>query len=234
MRQKTLWTLLCLYGLAPQAVIAADTQTPCVRDAMAWSAQALILLRGVSSTPYERIEADALGTIPALEEVTLKLASTWPSSRTAFQVSGRNCVTGQAQQQMLWFKTRAYRQAWVYSLDGKAESSLATTKPVRELVDIAKWRLPEAELLIAPGDEVLTRSVSAGAPVRHSDVKPAPWVQRNANVLVVVQAPGVLIRTQGTALQHGQEGDWVPVMVIGASKSTRARVVAAGVVHVDI
>lgn len=212
----------------------AATAPACVSDAAAWSALAVAFLQSRSSSPYEKLEAEAMGALPALNDAAMTLQSSWPAGRTALLVSGRDCASGEVRKQLVWFRTRAYREAWVYGRNGKADSALAETAPLRALVDLAPLHLPEAELLPAPAAEFLARNVSAGAPVRRSDLKSAPLVKRNADVVVVVQGRGLVVRTRGTALQYGAEGDWVPVMVVGAEKSTRARVVAPGVVHVDI
>lgn len=192
------------------------------------------LLQESSSKPYEKVEVESLDLLPEISPRELRLKTSWPASRTAIEMVWTDCASVTEKKRIVWFKTRAFRKIWVYGKAGAAETALADTMPELALMDLAVWRLPENDLIDLPAFEFLVRRVKAGDPIRISELKPAPLVKRNDDVLVVVQGKGLVIKTKGMALQYGAEGEWVGVMIEGAGKSTRAKVVAHGVVHVDI
>lgn len=188
-----------------------------------------------SSVPaFDRIELSAFMPLPDSTNVQFALRSHWPASRVAVQLRWEECGSQRQRQETVWLKVAAYRQAWVYGKSASAGVPLAQAMPRLLQVDVAPWRLPADELAVPVGDEYLQEPVKAGAPVRRTDLKPAPLVKRNDAVQLVVRGNGVRISTPAKALQPGAAGDWIAVMIAGAEKSTRARVAAEGEVHVDM
>lgn len=235
--------LLIATGLPAQAVLSAEAEAVAATvDAVcaapvvsreAVLAQVVEVLQVMSPRPFERVELDLVGALPAgLSMPAVVLKSAWPAARVAVELRWDAC--GVAGRKLVWFKARAWRQAWVYGRSAGRDVALAEAQPAPGQVDMAQWRMPDSELAAAPTGEYLARPVQAGAPLRRADLKPAPLVKRNERVTVLVQGKGVQLRTVALALQVGAAEEWIAVMVDGSEKSIRARVVAPGVVHVDI
>lgn len=196
-------------------------------------AQVTEVLQAAVPRPFERVELEMLGALPAgLSAPEVSIKSAWPAARVAVEL--RWDVCGEAARKLVWFKARAWRQAWVYGRAAGRDAALAEAQPSPALVDMAQWRLPDSDLAAAPAGEYLARPVQSGAPLRRADLKPAPLVKRNDRITVLVQGRGLQLRVAALALQFGAAEEWIAVMVDGAEKSIRARVVAPGVVHVDI
>lgn len=187
-----------------------------------------------SGKDYERIEVQAFGALPVSNDLSLELKSPWPASRVAVQVRWLDCESGRQQAQVVWLKAAAYRQAWVYGADAKADTPLVQARPMQTLVDVAPWRLAIDDLASPEGSEFLRTQVRKGAPVRKADIKPAPLVRKMETVQLVLQGNGVRIAARATALQSGAAGELISVIVSGSEKSTHARVAGAGVVHVEM
>lgn len=233
MRPVRLFALAFALALLAPPAAGAECAAPALPRA-ALEARVAEVLRAQAATPYEGVDAELVGAVPATLATApvVTVRSAWPAARVAVQLEWEAC--GEARRQLAWFKARAWRQAWVYGRDAGADTPLAAAQPARRLLDMAQWRQPEAELAEAADDAWLARPVRAGAPLRRDDLKPAPLVARNARVTVLVQGRGLQLRAAGTALQFGAAQEWIAVMVDGTDKSMRARVVAPGVVHVEI
>lgn len=222
----------------PQLAVAlsVESDVKCVKSALNGKDLVMLVenfLRNSSIGTYDKIELDVVGSLPEMPQSSMSLKSSWPASRIAIEFSWMDCGSVSVKK-LVWFKVKASRKVLVYGKDGKANVSLAETMPEMTLVDLAALRLRDSELPDAVNGEFLRRNVRAGAPVMKSELKPAPLVTRNDDVVVVVQGNGLVIKAQAVALQYGAEGEWVSVMIKGAEKSTRAKVVAPGVVYVGI
>lgn len=202
----------------------------CAPDAEQWrnEVSAFLLQQG----GVEAVDVSAFAAPPEIGARELQLRGVWPSSRMAVEVRGHECVSGKPVQQLHWFRVQAYREAWVYGRDAAAGQSLQQAAPRKARLDVAQWQLRENVEPVAT--DYLLRPARAGAPVRTGDLKPEPMVHRNDDVQLLVQAPGVRLRIQAKALQPGVRDEWIQVIAQGASKSTKARVVDRGIVHVEM
>lgn len=180
-----------------------------------------------------QLELTPIGALPALVAPSVRLLGQSLRSRLAVELEGVPCDGGPAQTQTLWFKARAWRDAWVYGRAGRAEQALADAEPRRERIDVAALQLRPDDLAQQIDGLWLNQATRAGAPVLKRQVQPEPLVQRNAVVDVVVQAPGLRLQTQGKVMRQGLLGDRVPVLVDGAESSLMAVVSGKGEVHVE-
>lgn len=180
-----------------------------------------------------QLELTPIGALPALVAPSVRLLGQSLRSRLAVEVKGVPCAGGAVQTQTLWFKARAWRDAWVYGRDGRAEQALADAEPHRERIDVAALQLRPDDLAQQLDGLWLNQATRAGAPVLKRQVQPEPLVQRNAVVDVVVQGPGLRLQTQGKVMRQGQLGERVPVLVDGAESSLMAVVSGKGEVHVE-
>lgn len=102
--------------------------------------------------------------------------------------------------------------------------------------DVAMERRPKAEV----GSETSTRDrvigmqlrkqLRAGQPLRMADLAKADWVQRDQNVSLVYEAPGIFLTLRGKAIDGGTEGDTISVMNLQSKRVVQGTVVAPGVV----
>ena len=204
--------LLALLLSAP--ALACDTD-----DQQRLLARIDVQVRAGLALDGAQLELTPIGALPTLAAPRVRLLGPSLRSRLAVELEGVPCTGGPSQTQTLWFKARAWREAWVYGRDGHAERALADAQPL----DLAQqidglW---------------LNQATRAGAPVLKRHLQPEPLVQRNAVVNVVVQGPGLRLQTQGKVMRQGQFGERVPVLVDGAESSMMAVVSAKGEVHVE-
>jgi len=71
----------------------------------------------------------------------------------------------------------------------------------------------------------------AGRPIRRADVGPPAVVKRNEIVPLVYARNGLIIRTEGRALDRAGPGDVIRVMNVMSRQSIRARIDDKGVAH---
>lgn len=71
----------------------------------------------------------------------------------------------------------------------------------------------------------------AGRPIRRADVGPPAVVARNEIVPLVYARNGLIIRTEGRALDRAGPGDVIRVMNVMSRQSIRARIDDKGVAH---
>jgi len=179
------------------------------------------------------LELVPIGAVPALAAPSVRLLGQSLRSRLALELKGVPCAGGPVQTQTLWFKARAWREAWVYGRDGRAEQALAEAEPRRERIDVAGLQLLPGDLAEQIDGLWLNQATRGGAPVLKRQLRPEPLVQRNAVVDVVVEGPGLRLRTQGKVMRQGLLGERVPVLVDGAESSLMAVVSGKGEVHVE-
>lgn len=72
----------------------------------------------------------------------------------------------------------------------------------------------------------------AGRPIRGSDIGQPAVVDRNQVVPLLFESVGLLIRTEGRALDRAGPGDVIRVMNISSRTTVTATIDAAGVAHV--
>jgi flagellar basal body P-ring formation protein FlgA len=187
-------------------------------------------LRHVQGAEGLAFELEPMTALPALSQPSVRLVSRGLRSRVAVELSGDAC--GRHQVSTVWFKIRAYRDAWVYGLNGKAGQPLAGVQPHRERVDLAGAQIQPSELAEDLQGLWLLQDVRAGMPVLTRQLQPEPLVKRDEMVRVVVRGPGLMVSTQGKAMRPGRLGENVPVLLEGAGSSLPAVVAGKGEVHV--
>ncbi len=218
--------LLALLLSAP--ALACDTD-----DQQRLLARIDVQVRAGLALDGAQLELTPIGALPTLAAPRVRLLGPSLRSRLAVELEGVPCTGGPSQTQTLWFKARAWREAWVYGRDGHAERALADAQPRRARIDVAALQLQPLDLAQQIDGLWLNQATRAGAPVLKRHLQPEPLVQRNAVVNVVVQGPGLRLQTQGKVMRQGQFGERVPVLVDGAESSMMAVVSAKGEVHVE-
>ena len=107
----------------------------------------------------------------------------------------------------------------------------------REDVHIARVRasLVHGEVMYRPGDAVgmqLRHPVAAGQPLLTGELVRPSLVQRGANVLMVLESPGIALTAQGQALEAGAIGERIRVLNPSSHAVVEAEVTGAGSVRV--
>ncbi len=179
------------------------------------------------------LELSVIGEWPAIATPRVRLLSQSLRSRLAVEFKGQPCAGGAVTSSTVWFKARAFRDAWVYGHNARAERPVSEAEPRRERIDIAALQLANSELPEQLDGLWLNQSANAGTPVLKRHLQAEPLVQRNATVAVVVYGPGLKLQTQGKVMRQGVLGDSVPVLVEGAESSLMAVVAGKGEVHVE-
>lgn len=187
------------------------------------------LQQGLGGAGLE-FELEPMGALPGLSQPVVRLLGRSLRSRVAVELAGEAC--GRHQVSTVWFKLRAYRQAWVYGLNSKAGQPLVSARPRRERVDLAGAQLQPSDLAEDLQGLWLLQDVRAGLPILARQLQPEPLVKRDEVVRVVVRGPGLKVSTQGKAMRPGMLGESVPVMLDGANSSLLAVVAGKGEVHV--
>ena len=176
------------------------------------------------------LELEPIGTLPRLSHPSVRVLSRGLRSRVPVELAGEAC--GRQQVSTVWFKLRAYQEAWVYGLNTKAGQPLTAAQPRRDRVDLAGAQLEPGDLAEDPRGLWLQQDVRAGMPVLTRQLQPEPLVKRDQMVRVVVLGPGLMVSTQGKAMRPGTLGENVPVLLDGANSSLSAVVAGKGEVHV--
>jgi flagella basal body P-ring formation protein FlgA len=105
--------------------------------------------------------------------------------------------------------------------------------------DVALERRPKAEVTgeAATRDRTigmqLRRPMRAGTPIRIADVIKPDFVQRDQNVTIIYQVPGLYLTTRGKAIDSGAEGDTVSVLNVQTKRTLTGVVTARGQVTVQ-
>jgi flagella basal body P-ring formation protein FlgA len=109
---------------------------------------------------------------------------------------------------------------------------------VLKAADLATERRSKAEAGndLASRDHALgmqmRKRVAAGQPVRNTDFGKPDLVQRDQNVSIVYQAPGLYLTMRGKAIDGGAEGDTVSVTNLESKRVVQGKVVGPGQVLV--
>ena len=129
---------------------------------------------------------------------------------------------------------------------GTAYETVLVTVPTRVLdrgdvlraADLATERRPKAEAGndLAIRDRALgmqmRKHVASGQPLRNADFGKPDLVQRDQNVSIVYQTPGLYLTMRGKALDGGAEGDTVSVTNLQSKRVVQGTVVGPGQVLV--
>lgn len=94
---------------------------------------------------------------------------------------------------------------------------------VRDMNVIGALEVPE----LAVGQEARV-ALYAGRPIRAADVGPPSVVERNQIIPLVYQNGGIVISTEGRALERAGPGDFIRVMNLSSRTTVSARVTATG------
>ena len=104
--------------------------------------------------------------------------------------------------------------------------------------DVSMERRPKAEVTgeAASRDRTvgmqLRRPMRAGTPIRVADIVKPDFVQRDQNVTVIYQVPGIYLTTRGKAIESGAEGDTVSVVNLQTKRTLTGTVTGRGQITV--
>jgi flagella basal body P-ring formation protein FlgA len=105
--------------------------------------------------------------------------------------------------------------------------------------DIALERRPKAEISgeAASRDRTvgmqLRRPMRAGTPIRVADIIKPDFVQRDQNVTIIYQVPGLYLTTRGKAIESGAEGDTVSVLNLQTKRTLTGTVTGRGQITIQ-
>lgn len=106
--------------------------------------------------------------------------------------------------------------------------------------DVTIERRPKSEVgnETAARDRVIgmqmRKQLRAGQPLRMPDLAKADWVQRDQNVSIVYEAPGIYLTLRGKAVENGTEGDMISVMNLQSKRVVQGTVIAPGLVSMTV
>jgi flagella basal body P-ring formation protein FlgA len=105
--------------------------------------------------------------------------------------------------------------------------------------DVALERRPKAEVTGEPASRERTvgmqlrRPMRAGTPIRVADIAKPDLVQRDQNVTIIYQVPGLYLTTRGKAIDNGSEGDTVSVLNVQSKRTLSGIVTGRGQVTIQ-
>ena len=105
--------------------------------------------------------------------------------------------------------------------------------------DVTLERRPKAEVTgeAASRDRTigmqLRRPMRAGTPIRVADIVKPDFVQRDQNVTIIYQVPGLYLTTRGKAIESGAEGDTVSVLNLQSKRTLTGVVTGRGQITVQ-
>jgi flagella basal body P-ring formation protein FlgA len=105
--------------------------------------------------------------------------------------------------------------------------------------DVAQERRPRAEVTGEPATRdravgmQLRRPMRAGTPIRVADIAKPEFVQRDQNVTIIYQVPGLYLTTRGKAIESGAEGDIVSVLNVQTKRTLTGVVTGRGQITVQ-
>jgi flagella basal body P-ring formation protein FlgA len=130
------------------------------------------------------------------------------------------------------FMVQAFRDEWVTRSAVARGASLQPGELERNEVPISPQSAPSPALSAAAPLRAL-RNLPAGSVVGQGDTEVVAPVTRGEQVTVVASGTGVLLESQGEALQDGRLGQTVRVRARGATEPVMARVVGKARVEVN-
>lgn len=191
-----------------------------------------VTLNEQQATPTE-VSLVPMNTWPALRDVQIEMPNSL-RSRVPVTLTGFSCRLGKSVKETQWFRVSALREAWVYGRSSIADKEVMSTLPQRKQIDLAVLQLLPSELVDDLQGFWLKRPVNAGQPVLRQHLRIEPLVRRDAQVQVVLQNNGLMLRARGRALEHGALGEQISVQVTGAEGSVFAVVTGKGEVHAQM
>ena len=105
--------------------------------------------------------------------------------------------------------------------------------------DVAQERRPRAEVTGEAATRERTvgmqlrRPMRAGTPIRVADIAKPEFVQRDQNVTIIYQVPGLYLTTRGKAIESGAEGDIVNVLNVQTKRTLTGVVTGRGQITVQ-
>lgn len=222
-----LWVAGAVYGAEPLPV------SPCAAVGDGALPQVFDAMKPLLAAHQVELELIPIGRLPEMATPKIQLLSREVRSRVVANFSGKLCGQSRSSTVTVWFKAKVWSQVWVYGRNGRAEQPVALAQPTQERVDLAAAQVALGDLAEQVDDAWLNQSVNAGMPILKRHLKAQPLVLRDAPVTVVVLGPGLMLRTEGTALRPGVLGERVPVILNGARSSLVAVVTGKGEVHVE-
>jgi flagellar basal body P-ring formation protein FlgA len=105
--------------------------------------------------------------------------------------------------------------------------------------DVAQERRPRSEVTGEPATRdrtvgmQLRRPMRAGTPIRVADIAKPEFVQRDQNVTIIYQVPGLYLTTRGKAIESGAEGDTVNVLNLQSKRTLTGIVTGRGQITVQ-
>lgn len=78
----------------------------------------------------------------------------------------------------------------------------------------------------------LRRALRAGQLLRHADLMRPELVQRNENVTLIFEAPGIMLTSRAKALETGAEGDLISVLNVQSKRTVQGTVTGPSTVRV--
>lgn len=129
---------------------------------------------------------------------------------------------------------------WVLAVPAVAETIVATrTIPARSIIgvdDILVREVDVAGALSVPdlviGQEARV-ALYAGRPIRAGDIGPPAVIERNQIITLVYRQGGVVISTEGRALDRAGPGDIIRVMNLTSRTTVSAQIDATGTALVN-
>lgn len=177
--------------------------------------------------------APEAATVPAgtVQLRTRPIVGRWPRARVAVPV--QIFVNGRlAGSETVWFAVNAMRTTWVYDRDTPAGTAVNKLHVHRATVDVAEADGVPAQSLAAVANDRLKRGIRAGWPVLKGDFESIPDVDKQSQVVVNVRYGSISMQAMATALDSGDVGDAVSVLVEGATTPVSATVAGKGVVNI--
>ena len=106
--------------------------------------------------------------------------------------------------------------------------------------DVVIERRPKSEAAFDPAPREravgmqMRKAVRAGQYLRMADLAKADLVQRDQNVTIVYESPGIYLTMRGKAIEAGSEGDTVNVMNLQTKRTVQGIVVGPGQVSMSV
>ncbi len=133
---------------------------------------------------------------------------------------------------------------WLWSASSLAaqESTLtvvaARTIPAKSVIGPDDLLLREIATLgaVRDPDQIIGMearvALYAGRPIRSADIGPPAVVERNQIVTLIYARNGLVIRTEGRALDRAGPGDLIRIMNVMSRQTVRALIDEGGIAHV--
>src|SRR4051812_3983794 len=105
--------------------------------------------------------------------------------------------------------------------------------------DVAQERRPRAEVTGEPATRdrtigmQLRRPMRAGTPIRVADIVKPEFVQRDQNITIIYQVPGLYLTTRGKAVESGAEGDTINVLNLQSKRTLTGIVTGRGQITIQ-